>query len=76
MGNSCECQVITVRSSISALNDEEVWEAARAVASRYPPQTPVHKSREELIDALSADRGAIERGSLRRLCQAKSAELT
>jgi hypothetical protein len=35
------------------LEPEEVWEAAKAVASRYPPGTPVHKCREELIEALA-----------------------
>jgi hypothetical protein len=35
------------------LDAEEVWEAAQAVASRYPPGTPVHKCREEMIEALA-----------------------
>jgi hypothetical protein len=35
------------------LDSEEVWEAAKAVASRYPPQTPVHRCRDELIAALA-----------------------
>jgi hypothetical protein len=35
------------------LDAEEVWETAKAVASRYPPLTPVHKCRDELIEALA-----------------------
>jgi hypothetical protein len=35
------------------LDAEEVREAAKAVASRYPPRTPVHKCREELIEVLA-----------------------
>jgi hypothetical protein len=35
------------------LDPEEVWAAACEVASRYPPQTPVHKCRTEVVEALA-----------------------
>ena len=35
------------------LEPDEVWEAANAVASRYPPRKPVHEVRDELIEALA-----------------------
>jgi hypothetical protein len=35
------------------LDPDEVWEAIARVASRYPPQTPVHKCRQEVIEVLA-----------------------
>jgi hypothetical protein len=39
------------------LDPEEVWEAAKTVASRYPPRTPVSECRDEVIEALAQNRG-------------------
>jgi hypothetical protein len=46
------------------LDPDEVWEAIARVASRYPPQTPVHKCRQEVIEC-SRSRSRHERGQTR-----------
>ena len=46
------------------LSDEQVWEAAREVATRTPAETPVSECREELIEVLAQRSSTYQGGSL------------